>query len=156
MGRVMAARTIRRADAAMNAVWVAVGLGIAAASWATGVWDASGPGGGFLGLIAGLVIALGGAFLLAAEAGEERAFTIDPAALRRILAVVGGLCLMTLLMPMLGFILAAIVTLLPLLRLIERQSWAAILAFSLISTLVIYWVFDRLLSSTLPHGPFGF
>ena len=152
----MAAVAIRRADTAMNLVWVAVGLGIAAASWATGVWDAAGPGGGFLGLIAGLAIALGGALLLATEAGERRAFAVDLAAARRILAVVFGLAAMALLMPVLGFILAAIVTLVPLLRLIERQSWTAILAFSLISTLVIYWVFDRLLGSTLPHGPLGF
>jgi putative tricarboxylic transport membrane protein len=149
-------RPIRRPETMMNLVWVAAGLGIAGAAIPTGIWTGGGPGSGFLGFAAGLAIAAAGALLLASGEQADRIFRPDAAAARRILAVIGGLCAMALLIPLLGFILAAILTLVVLLRLIERQGWAAILTFSIASTLIVWWVFDWLLGSTLPRGPLGF
>jgi putative tricarboxylic transport membrane protein len=150
------ARQIRHAETALNVVGVAVGLGIAATAQATGVWDAAGPGSGFLGLLAGLAIALAGAALLWSGAGRERRFALEAPAARRILAIVAALAAIALLLPPLGFVTASILTLVALLPLIERQSWAMVAGFSVVATLVVYWVFDRLLGATLPVGPLGF
>ena len=35
---------------------------------------------------------------------------------------------------------------------IERQSWVEVLATSVISTLLVYFLFTRLLGTTLPRG----
>lgn len=147
---------IRGSETVMNLVWVVAGIGIIATSIQTGVWGPGGPGSGFLGLIAGVAIAGGGAVLMITREQAGREFRFDAGAARRILAVIGGLAVMALVIPWLGFILTAVLTLIVLLRLLEKQSWVAIVFFSIFSTLAVYAVFDRLLGSTLPTGPLGF
>ena len=150
--------TVRRVDLAVDAFWVLLGLAISAHAVALGLWAPSGPGGGFVPLLAGAVIAAGGAGLLLSRARPAPGvpFWSARVAALRVLAVLAGLVAIAVLMPVLGFLLTAIPTMAFLLTVIERQRWPWVVGLAIGSSVGLYWLFDRILEMALPKGPFGF
>jgi hypothetical protein len=43
-----------------------------------------------------------------------------------------------------------------LMQAVERQSWVTVLIVSVVSTIAVYFLFTRLLGTTLPRGLLGF
>jgi hypothetical protein len=62
---------------------------------------------------------------------------------------------MALLMPILGFLLTSILITSFMLRVIEPQKWLAVIAISLASCFLVYWLFFSLLQVSLPKGLLG-
>lgn len=148
---------MQRAETAVSALWVLLGLGIAGHALQLGVWDAAGPGSGFVPLLAGAVIGAGGAALLLVQPRRAGGVFWEsrPAALR-VLAVVGGLAVMALFLERLGFVLTAVPTMVFLLAVVERRPWPWVIGLALAASIGLYWLFDRVLEMSLPRGPLGF
>lgn len=154
---------MRATEQVTNLVWVAMGVAIVWHAGQVGIWSANGPGGGFLPLLMGLALGSGGAALLVREALRARARRPRAApaedaagARRRVAAVLGGLVAMALLMPLLGFLLAAGVTMIVLLAATDPRRWRWAVVLAVVSTLTVYGLFDTLLKMQVPRGPFGF
>jgi putative tricarboxylic transport membrane protein len=153
---------MNRYEQIYNVVWMLLGIGICAQSLQLNLWDpSSGPGSGFIPFLCGLFIAAAGFLLLILEffkgpqtKSTEKLFG-DPIATRRILYILGGLCAMALLLPILGFLLTSILITTFMLRVIEPQRWAAVILTSLASCFVVYWLFSHLLQVSLPKGFLG-
>lgn len=147
---------MQTAERALNLFWIAFGLAIAAASPRYVLFDAAGPGGGFLPMSAGLAIAACGLALAlrsphpSVEAWPPRGVWL------RMALIVAGLITITVLMPTLGFILSVAPVMIVLMQAVERQSWWTVLLVSLVSTLAVYALFTRLLGTMLPRGLLGF
>jgi hypothetical protein len=71
-------------------------------------------------------------------------------------AIVVGLGAIAIVMPYLGFILTVIPVMIVLMQAVERQSWVTVLIVSVVSTIAVYFLFTRLLGTTLPRGLLGF
>jgi putative tricarboxylic transport membrane protein len=152
-----------RAELVADVVWVVLGLGICLHALRLQLWSATtGPGSGFLPFIAGALVALIGVALLVRAWARRRRdgpatpFWEDAAGRNRVGLVVITLCVMAYLMPILGFLLAAILVMTFLLGLTRQTRLAAAIVLSLLSTLSIYWLFASLLQVRLPLGPLGF
>lgn len=151
------------AELIADLIWVLLGLGIVLYSslWLR-LWDAAGPGSGFLPFIAGGFVALIGLALLFREwskrprAERRAAFWGDRAARNRVGLVVIALSVLAGLMPMLGFLLAAFLVMTFLLRLTERAALGSTVTLAAASSLCIYWLFAWLLQVRLPKGLLGF
>jgi len=143
---------MRAAEKALNLFWILLGLAVAGLSPRYVILDAAGPGGGFLPLLAGLIVAACGLVLLLSSVADRGERWPVASVWLRMGAVVAGLAAITLLMPHLGFILTVIPVMVVLMQAIERQSWLVVLATSVIATLVVYFLFTRLLGTTLPRG----
>jgi len=119
---------MRAVELISNLVWVLLGFGICLYAVRLRLWDAAGPASGFLPFIAGLFVGLIGLALLLQEWArrprERRPtpFWEDAAARNRVGLVVIGLCAMALLMPLLGFLLAATLVMTFLLGLAHPRS----------------------------------
>ncbi len=153
---------MRAVELISNLVWVLLGLGICLYAVRLRLWDAAGPASGFLPFIAGLFVGLIGLALLlqvwARRPRERRPtpFWDDAAARNRVGLVVIGLCAMALLMPILGFLLAATLVMTFLLGLAQRTRLASAITLALASSLSIYWLFGSVLKVRLPRGLLGF
>ncbi len=153
---------MRAAELVANLIWVLLGFGICFFSVRLRLWDAAGPGSGFLPFIAGLFVGLTGLVLLLQESASRRRarraapFWEGRAARNRAGLVVIALCVMAYVMPILGFLVAATLVMTFLLGLTERTPVAAALALALVSSLSIYWLFTSLLQVRLPRGLLGF
>lgn len=153
---------MRAAELAANLIWVVLGFGICLLSVRLRLWDAAGPGSGFLPFIAGLFVGLTGLALLLQESARRRrarravAFWEDRTGRNRVGLVVIALCVMAYLMPILGFLVAATLVMTFLLGLTERTPVASALTLALVSSLSIYWLFASLLQVRLPKGLLGF
>ena len=145
-----------RAERALNLFWIAFGVTIAAVSPRYTLLNAAGPGGGFLPMLAGLLIAGCGITLAVRSHPESAEGWPARGVWLRMAIVVAGLAAITLLMPTLGFILAVLPVMVVLMQAIERQSWWTVVLVSFISTLAVYALFTRLLGTTLPRGLLGF
>ena len=144
-------------ERALNAFWILLGAASAAYSWTLGLIGPSGPESGLFPLIAGLIVMGSGVMLMLAPAHAATAFSFprgEP--LYRIIGVVLGLAWLALALPYLGFELAGIVTMLVLLRAVERVSWAVSFVLAVVSVVAVSWLFGHLLGMPLPRGPWGF
>jgi hypothetical protein len=70
--------------------------------------------------------------------------------------VIVALVAMALLMPRLGFLLAAVLVMTFLLGLTERRHLGSSVALAVASSVFIYWLFALLLQVRLPQGLLGF
>jgi hypothetical protein len=141
-------------EKALNLLWIVLGIAIASLAPRYSLLDASGPGGGFLPFVTGLIIAGCGLTLLFSS--TER--TPDwPAAgvWARMAAIAAGLAAIAIVMPHLGFILTVIPVMVLLMQAVERQAWLTVLVVSIVSTIAVYFLFTRLLGTTLPRGLLG-
>jgi uncharacterized membrane protein len=58
-------------------------------------------------------------------------------------------------LPYLGFAVAGAITMLVLLRAVERVSWTGSLVLVVVSVVVVSWLFGHVLGMALPRGPWG-
>ncbi len=156
-----------RIDVAVSLFWLFLGLALCWESAALGIAGPGGPGSGLFPLLAGLLIAVGGAMLAlrhavtggAAAPGEDRApsFWPEPGAARRALMLILVVTAMILAVPHLGFALSGLAGLPLLYRLIAPgSSWIAAVASGGTAALLIHVLFAVLLGTPLPRGPLGF
>ena len=135
----------------LNVFWILLGLAVMASSWSLGVIGPAGPDSGLFPLIAGLII-VAAAVALLLRPTELAPVWPRGAALGRIAGVVGGLALMTIAMPYLGFAVAGALTMLVLLRTVEQTSWLESIALALAATAAVVWLFGHMLGMVLPRG----
>lgn len=143
-------------ERALNAFWIVLGAAAAAYAWTLGIVGPSGPESGLFPFIAALIILGAGMVLTMMPSQRATAFTFARgAALSRVLGVVGGLALMAVALPYLGFAVAGAITMLVLLRAVERVSWTGSLVLAAVSVVVVSWLFGHVLGMALPRGPWG-
>ena len=153
---------MRTAELVADLFWVFLGLGICLYALHLKLWAAAtGPGSGFLPFIAGVFVGLIGLALLIREWSRRprepgAPFWEDADGRNRVGMVVVALCVMAYLMPILGFLLAAVLVMTFLLGLTERTPLASAIALAVVSTGSIYWLFGSLLQVRLPKGLLGF
>lgn len=144
------------AERALNVFWTLLGAAAAAHAWTIGLTGPSGPESGLFPLLAGVIVAGAGVALLvlpshrASAPGWPRG-----AAIGRVLGVVAGLALMAFAIPYLGFAAAAAITMIVLLRTVERSSWIGSIALTIGAVAGVMWLFGQALGMPLPRGPWG-
>jgi putative tricarboxylic transport membrane protein len=143
----------------LNLFWILCGIAICIYSFRLGVFGPSGPDSGFFPMLAGAVMTLAGVALLftrGARVETTRHFWPEQASARRVSMVLGGLILMTLLTRFAGFLTAAVIVMPLLLRAIEGRSWRFAITVGVVSAGIVFFLFDTLLGTLLPRGPWGF
>ena len=144
-------------ERALNIVWILLGGAAASYAWTLGLTGPSGPDSGLFPFIAALIVTGAGAVLLVRPPdGSIPAGYPRGAALGRVLGVVAGLAFMAASIPYLGFAVAGFVTMIILLRAVEKSGWIFSIALAFVSVLVVEWLFGHVLGMTLPGGPWGF
>lgn len=143
-------------ERALNVFWIVLGLAAAAHARTHGLVGPSGPESGLFPLIAGLLIAAAGLVLLLRPAHHAR----DPqwasgAALGRVIGVCAGLAVMALVIDYLGFAVTSALTMMVLLRTVDRGSWLWTIAFAVGSVVFVVALFGHVLGMPLPRGPWG-
>ena len=143
-------------ERALNAFWILLGATAALYAWTLGIVGPSGPESGLFPLIASVIIMGAGIVLLVRPPDRVDAadFPRGPA-LGRIAGVVAGLAVMAIGMPYLGFAVTGTITMIILLRTVERTSWIGSLALALTSVVAVLWLFGYGLGMVLPRGPWG-
>ena len=143
-------------ERALNVFWILLGTGAAAHAWTIGLTGPSGPESGLFPLLAGLIVAGAGAALLLLPSHRAAAPAWPRGAARgRVLGVVAGLALMAAAIPYAGFAVAGAITMIVLLRTVERSSWIGSIALTIGSVAGVMWLFGHALGMTLPRGPRG-
>ena len=143
-------------ERSLNLFWILLGAAAAAYAWTLGLAGPSGPESGLFPFIAALIVMGAGAVLLLQPPGEASAPHFPRgAALGRVLGVVAGLAFMAVSIPFLGFAVSGCITMLILLRTVEKSGWLFSVAFALASVVVVVWLFGHVLGMTLPRGPWG-
>jgi putative tricarboxylic transport membrane protein len=144
------------AERALNVFWILLGAGAAAHAWTIGLTGPSGPESGLFPLIAGLIVAGAGVALLFLPSHRAAAPAWPHDAARgRVLGVVAGLALMAGTIPYLGFAAASAITMIVLLRTVERSSWSGSIALTIGAVAGVMWLFGHVLGMPLPRGPWG-
>ena len=143
-------------ERALNVFWIVLGAAAAVHAWKIGLTGANGPETGLFPFITGLIMAGAGLTMLLwpASTAVAPAWPRGPA-LRRVAGVVAGLAVMAAGVPYLGFAMASAVTMVVLLRTIERASWIGSVVLAVASVAVVMWLFGGLLGMPLPRGPWG-
>ncbi len=152
----------RVVEQVFNLFWILLGIGICIQSVRHQLWNPDGPGSGFIPFLTGLLIG-GVGFLLflgeqlkPSEQGETGKFWENQVALKRVLYLVGSLCVMAFLMPILGFLLTSTLASILMIRVIEPKRWVTVVSTSVVSCLLIYSLFRFLVQIKLPKGFLGF
>jgi putative tricarboxylic transport membrane protein len=141
----------------VNICWILIGAAAASIAWNMNLTGPYGPDSGLFPFIAALMVSLGGLGLMLNA--RHRAQSIDwPDRLgsMRVVGVVVGVAVMTFALPRIGFAAAGVITMLILLRAVERTGWRQALGLSVASVAVVIGLFDKLLGMPLPRGPWGF
>jgi putative tricarboxylic transport membrane protein len=143
-------------ERALNVFWIVLGIAAAAHARSIGLVGPSGPESGLFPLIAGVLIAGSGLVLLLRS--EHRAQTpawATGAALGRVLGVCAGLAFMALGLDTLGFTLTSAITMIVLLRTVDRSNWLASIGIAISAVALVVWLFGHMLGMPLPRGPWG-
>jgi putative tricarboxylic transport membrane protein len=144
------------AERALNIFWILLGAAAAAHAWTLGIVGPSGPDSGLFPFIAALIIVGAGAVLLLRPG--SRAVAPDfprGAALGRVLGVCAGLAFLALSMPYLGFAASGFITMIILLRAVEKSGWVFAVALALVCVAAVAGLFGHVLGLTLPRGIWG-
>jgi putative tricarboxylic transport membrane protein len=140
----------------LNLLWVVLGLATMANAWALGLFGSMGPDSGLFPMICGVTITLCGLLLMIKKSTlVENPEWPASTGCRRILGVLGGLVGLTVTLPYLGFAISSALTTFVLLQTIERSRVLESVVLTLVSVLVIVYVFGHLLGMSLPRGPWG-
>jgi putative tricarboxylic transport membrane protein len=143
-------------ERALNIFWILLGGAAAAYAWTLGLVGSSGPDSGLFPFISALIVMGAGVVLLLRSPGEAVAPDFPcGAALGRVLGVTAGLAFMAMSIPYLGFAVAGFITMIILLRAVEKSGWVFSISLAFISVVVVVWLFGRVLGMTLPRGPWG-
>jgi len=141
----------------LNAVWVIVGATGAKMAWDMGLMGTDGPDSGFFPFIASALMLVGGVALMLMP--KHRAVDIDwpdrPGGLR-VGGVCAGLAVIAFLLPIAGFALSGVLTMLILMKAVERATWTQAIILSVVSVAAVIGLFGKLLGMPLPRGPWGF
>jgi hypothetical protein len=142
--------------------WVAIGVVICAAAYATGLGTFHEPGAGFVAFAAGAFIVAVGSLLSVRGrpkpqgAEKQRATTLAIPTLKtplfKMAYTVATLLFYALFLNLLGYIVTTFVALVALFFDPSRRRWAAPLFASTVSVAVTYLVFEVWLKSQLPRG----
>ncbi len=144
-----------------NLGWIFAGIAICIQSIRLKLWDITSPGGGFIPFLAGLIVGAIGLlmFILECSKGFKKGprvnFWQNPAAQKRIIFILGGLCAIAYLMPILGFLLSSILVTSFMLRVIERSRWVIVIGLAFAFCFLVYFLFYYLLKVNLPRGFLG-
>jgi putative tricarboxylic transport membrane protein len=143
-------------ERALNIFWVLLGAAAAAYAWTLGIVGSSGPDSGLFPFISALIV-MGAGIVLLLQSPEQAVAPNFPraAALGRVLGVSAGLAFMAISIPFLGFAVAGFVTMIILLRAVEKSGWVFSVSFAFVSVAVVVGLFGRVLGMTLPRGPWG-
>jgi putative tricarboxylic transport membrane protein len=141
-------------ERSLNTFWILLGAASAAYAWTLGLTGPSGPESGLFPFIAALIVMGAGVVLLLWSPPLSPEFPRG-AALRRILAVIAGLAFMAISISYLGFAVAGFITMIILLRAVEKSGWLFSVALAFVSVVVVVWLFGNVLGMTLPRGPWG-
>jgi putative tricarboxylic transport membrane protein len=140
----------------LNIFWVLLGAAAASYAWTLGILGPSGPESGLFPFISALIVlAAGIVLLLRSSSGAVAPNFPRGAALGRVLGVVAGLAFMAASIPYLGFAVAGFITMIILLRTVEKSGWLFSVALAFVSVVVVVWLFGRILGMPLPRGPWG-
>lgn len=149
-------------DQILNIFWVLFGIGICIQSIRHQLWNPAGPGSGFIPFLTGLLIGVAGFLLFlseqfkASERKETGKFWENPIAMKRVLYLVGSLCIMAFLIPKLGFLLTSVLITIFMIRVVEPKKWITVILTSIVSCLLIFFLFRSLMQIRLPKGFLGF
>ena len=141
-------------ERSLNVFWILLGAAAAAYAWTLGLTGPSGPESGLFPFIAALIVMGAGVVLLLWSPSFSPEFPRG-AALGRIVGVIAGLAFMAISISYLGFALAGFITMIILLRAVEKSGWVFSVALALVSVVVVIWLFGHVLGMTLPRGPWG-
>jgi putative tricarboxylic transport membrane protein len=143
-------------ERALNIVWILLGAAAASYAWTLGLAGPSGPDSGLFPFVAALIVIGAGVVLLVRPPdGTIPASFPRGAALGLVLGVIAGLAFMAVSIPYLGFAVAGFVTMIILLRAVEKSGWIFSIVLALVSVLIVDWLFSHILGMTLPRGPWG-
>ena len=143
-------------ERALNIFWILLGAAAAAYAWTLGLTGPSGPESGLFPFISALIVMGAGVVLLLRFPNDAAAPDFPRgAALGRVLGVVAGLAFMAISIPFLGFAVSGFITMIILLRTVEKSGWLFSISLALASVVVIVWLFGQVLGMTLPRGPWG-
>lgn len=141
----------------VNLFWIGLGLAASAMALQMDLVGPFGPDSGLFPFLAGAMVGLGGLALMFARSHAVE--TIDwpsRTGALRVGGVIGGIGVMIVLLPFAGFGLASFVTMIVLVRFVERVHWMSAIALSLASVACVIVVFGQFLGMQLPRGPWGF
>ncbi|KWX62492.1 hypothetical protein ASJ79_08680 [Mycobacterium sp. NAZ190054] len=134
----------------------AVGLYVAVESISLGLWTTLGPGPGLLPLILGCALVALTAIWAVQSVVERRTAAVEaqdaaePLDRTYVVGVVGGLIMLAIAMPFVGFQISMTVFLFLELLLLGRQRWWIALAVALVGSFGVFVLFDRVLAVQLP------
>ena len=141
-------------ERSLNVFWILLGAAAAAYAWTLGLTGASGPESGLFPFIAALIVMGAGVVLLLWSPSLSPTFPRG-VPLGRVLGVIAGLAFMPISISYFGFAVAGFITMIILLRAIERSGWVFSAALAFASVVVVAWLFGHVLGMTLPRGPWG-
>lgn len=138
-----------------NFIWFFLGIGICVKSFHYKVWGASGPEGGFIPFIAGLILSGTSGFLLIKIIGgnsRREKLWENSFVRRRIIFSIITFCIMAFMMKLVGFLLTTAIILSFLLQLLESKSWIKTIILTTTLSFIFYLLFGRLFGIRLPKG----
>jgi putative tricarboxylic transport membrane protein len=143
-------------ERALNVFWVVLGAASAVYAWSLGMIGPAGPESGLFPFIASVIVASAGVVLLLRPAMVAHAPDFPRGGgLWRVLGVILGLIVMAAGMPYLGFSATSFITMIILLRTVDRSSWLSAVTLAFLSTVSVFWLFGFMLGMALPRGPWG-
>jgi putative tricarboxylic transport membrane protein len=142
-------------ERALNVFWILLGGAAATYAWTLGLVGSSGPDSGLFPFISALIVMAAGIVLLLRSSGAAAPDFPRGAALGRVLGVAAGLAFMAASIPYLGFAVAGFITMIILLRAVEKSGWVFSISLAFISVVGVIWLFGGVLGMTLPRGPWG-
>ena len=141
-------------ERSLNVFWILLGSAAATYAWTLGLAGQSGPESGLFPFIAALIV-MGAGVALLLWSPSLLPEVPRGAALGRVLGVIAGLAFMAISISYLGFAVAGFITMIILLRAVERSGWVFSAALAFASVVVVVWLFGHVLGMTLPRGPWG-
>src|SRR5215471_7560699 len=141
-------------ERALNVFWIVSGAGSAADAWSLGMVGPAGPESGLFPFTASAIVSGAGIILLLRPSGVALDFPRG-GGLWRVLGVIAGLIVMAAGMPYLGFSVTSFITMIILLRAVDKSSWLSAFTLAFLSTASVFWLFGQMLGMALPRGPWG-
>ena len=143
-------------ERALNVIWLVLGTAVAMQAWSLGVLGPQGPGSGLFPFVSGILVAAAGlALMLRPVEWVKTPAWPDRTGALRVLGIVVGLAVMAAGLDQIGFVAAGVLTMIVLMRFVERAGWAGSIALSVGSVAATVWLFDWTLGMPLPRGPWG-
>jgi len=152
----------RERDVTSSLFWILIGILFCIGGVHYGIRRSGIPGPGFLPFVSGLILVALSLILLVSRVLKvpgEADPKVEPLpggqALRRILIVLGALCLYVLILEPLGFVLTTFLFMIVVLRL-EPRRWSFIIPVAMGATIFFFLLFKILLRVPLPSGLLGY